>query len=240
MTVCGYGVGHRNNCFCDFKQAEGHVFPDAIIQTSGIKLKTYTGERIAVIGQMSVEVKHFQQQKSLPLVLVAQDGPAFLGRNWLEHLRLIGRLWSLTVVLIKLQLVVWGVCVLNMQIFSRKSWELCRGLKLSYTLNRMLCSVALAIKGAIDQALDRMESSGILVKVSSSDWAAPIVPVPKKDGQFCICGDYKVSVNPAMEIEQYPLPKPQELFATLAGGRRFTKLDLMQAYLQLPLDEESR
>ena len=101
------------------------------------------------------------------------------------------------------------------------------------------CSVALAIKGAIDQALDRMESSGILVKVSSSDWAAPIVPVPKKDGQFCICGDYKVSVNPAMEIEQYPLPKPQELFATLAGGRRFTKLDLMQAYLQLPLDEES-
>ena len=148
MTVCGYGVGHRNNCFCDFKQAEGHVFPDAIIQTSGIKLKTYTGERIAVIGQMSVEVKHFQQQKSLPLVVVAQDGPAFLGRNWLEHLRLIGRrLWSLTVVLIKLQLVVWGVCVLNMQIFSRKSWELCRGLKLSYTLNRMLD------QGFVDPAL---------------------------------------------------------------------------------------
>jgi len=101
-------------------------------------------------------------------------------------------------------------------------------------------SVPFAIKGAIDQELDRMESSGILVKVSSSDWAAPIVPVPKKDGQFRICGDYKVSVNPVMEIEQYPLPKPQELFATLAGGWRFTKLDLTQAYLQLPLDEESR
>ncbi len=37
---------------------------------------------------MSAEVKHFQQKKSLSLLVVAQDGPTLLGRNWLEHLRL--------------------------------------------------------------------------------------------------------------------------------------------------------
>lgn len=44
-----------------------------------------------------------------------------------------------------------------------------------------------------------------------------------------LCGDYKVTIIPVLNIEQYPLPKPQELFATLAGGQKFTKLDLQQA-----------
>ena len=43
-----------------------------------------------------------------------------------------------------------------------------------------------------------------------------------------------------MEIDQYPLPKPEDLFATLAGGKKFTKLDLSQAYQQLALDDDSR
>ena len=100
--------------------------------------------------------------------------------------------------------------------------------------------VPFAIKGALDQELDRLESCGILQKVTSSDWAAPIVAVPKKDGKFRICGDYKVTVNQALDVAQYPLPKPDDLFATLAGGKRFSKLDLSQAYQQLVLDDESK
>ena len=64
--------------------------------------------------------------------------------------------------------------------------------------------------------------------------------VPKKDGKFRICGDFKVTVNPVLNIEHYPLPKPQDLFASLAGGQKFSKLDLNQAYLQIPLEEESQ
>ena len=37
-----------------------------------------------------------------------------------------------------------------------------------------------AIKPAIDQELERLESAGILQKVPTSDRAAPIVPVPKE------------------------------------------------------------
>ena len=78
------------------------------------------------------------------------------------------------------------------------------------------------------------------MKVTHSDWAAPIVAVPKQDGKLRICGDYKVTVNAALDIDQYPLPKPDDLFASLAGGKKFTKLDLAQAYQQLMLDENSR
>ena len=66
-----------------------------------------------------------------------------------------------------------------------------------------------------------------------------IVPVPKQDGNIRLCGDYKVSVNSEMEVDQYPLPKPADLFASLTGGMKFTKLDLTSAYQQVVLDEES-
>ena len=48
-----------------------------------------------------------------------------------------------------------------------------------------------------------------------------------------------MTINPFLEVEQYPLPKPDELFATLAGGKKFTKIDLTNAYQQMALDEDS-
>ena len=59
------------------------------------------------------------------------------------------------------------------------------------------------------------------------------------DGSFRICGDYKVTINQALAVDQHPLPKPEDLFTSLTGGKIFTKLDLCQGYLQLQLDEES-
>ena len=100
--------------------------------------------------------------------------------------------------------------------------------------------VPFAIRDTIDKELNELESSGVITKVAHSDWAAPIVPVPKKNGRFRICGDYKVTINQELEIDQYPLPKPENLFATLAGGKKFTKLDLSQAYQQLELDDPSK
>ena len=42
-----------------------------------------------------------------------------------------------------------------------------------------------------------------------------------------------------MEIDQHPLPRPEELFATLSGGKKFTTLDLSQAYTHNLLDDAS-
>jgi hypothetical protein len=43
-----------------------------------------------------------------------------------------------------------------------------------------------------------------------------------------------------MNLDTYPLPLIDELFANLSGGVSFTKLDLSQAYHQLPLEPSSR
>ena len=100
--------------------------------------------------------------------------------------------------------------------------------------------VPFALKPAIERELDHLEEAGIIQKVAHSLWAAPVVPVPKGDGQIRLCGDYKVTINPELEIDQYPLPKPEELFARLAGGKRFTKIDLTHAYQRMILEESSR
>ena len=80
----------------------------------------------------------------------------------------------------------------------------------------------------------------IVKRVSHSDWATPIVTVVKGDGKVRICGDYKVTVNPCLDVDQHPLPKPEELFAILSGCQKFSKMDLSQVYLQLELDKESK
>ena len=97
-----------------------------------------------------------------------------------------------------------------------------------------------ALRSAVETELDCLEELGIVEIVSHSDWATPIVPVVKGDGKVRICGDYKVTVNPCLDVDQHPLPKPEELFATLSAGQQFSKMDLSQAYLQLELDEESK
>nr|XP_037288773.1 uncharacterized protein K02A2.6-like [Rhipicephalus microplus] len=99
--------------------------------------------------------------------------------------------------------------------------------------------VPYALLDKVSGALDRLVAAGIISPVTHSEWATPFVPVLKKDGTVHLCGDFKVTLNLVCELEQYPLPLIQDIFAQLGGGERFSILDLRDAYNQIPLDEES-
>ena len=101
-------------------------------------------------------------------------------------------------------------------------------------------SVPFVLKDQIEMELDRLMSERVITHIKSSSWAAPIVPVMKRDGKIMICGDYKLTANIASKLDVYPLPKIEELFHALAGGKMFTKLDLSHAYLQLPIAGPSK
>ena len=94
--------------------------------------------------------------------------------------------------------------------------------------------VSLALKDKVEEELNRLVAEGILSPVQFSKWAAPIVPVVKHNGSIRIC------INQVSCLDIYPLPRIKELFAKLSGGKYFSKLDLSQAYLQLPLKEMSK
>ena len=101
-------------------------------------------------------------------------------------------------------------------------------------------AVPYALRESIEKEIERLEHLKIIEKVNHSEWAAPVVPVLKPDGNIRLCGDYKITINPVLDIDRHPLPTPEDLFATLAGGQKFSKLDLSHAYQQVLLEEKSR
>ena len=102
-------------------------------------------------------------------------------------------------------------------------------------------SVPYAMQAKDDQELDWLVADGILEPVQYTEWAAPIIPILKRDQlSVHICGDVKQKMNSAAKVDHYPLPKIEDLFSELAGGQVFLKLDVSQAYQQVLLDEEPK
>ena len=97
-----------------------------------------------------------------------------------------------------------------------------------------------AIRDSLKKALDAHVADGTMVRVDTSEWASPIVPVLKPDGTIRVCGDYSGTVNPAVDTTVHPLPTTEECIAAMAGGKIFTKIDLKSAYTQVPLEQRDK
>ena len=177
--------------------------------------------------------------------MVKGSGPTLLGRDWLCDMRLnwssIRTLTAHNWLLTLNQLIEKYAEVFQPELGTFKKFQahlqLNEGVRPVYLWPH---SVPFALKVSVERELERLEQNGTLCRVEHSEWASPIVPVPKKDGTLRICGDYKVTLNGALEVDQYPLPRPSDLFTSLTGGTKFTKLDLSAAYQHLSLDTESR
>ena len=57
----------------------------------------------------------------------------------------------------------------------------------------------------------------------SCQWAAPVVPVLKSDNTIRVCGDYKLTANKVIKSDTNPIPKPEDLFSSVSGGKIFSK-----------------
>ena len=215
----------------------------APLKSSRVILRTYTGEIIPVLGELTVQVEYGSQKMKLPLLVVKSEGPALLGRNWLRQLSLNWRAIHYTMTSnapnIKELSEVYSVFDEGLGTVKgiTATLKVKPGAQPKFFKPR---PVPFALKDKIADELHRLEREGILEKVDSSEWATPIVPVLKPDNTVRICGDYKVTINPVLDVPEYPLPTAEEIFTRLNGGEKFSKLDLSHAYQQVLLDEESR
>ena len=221
-------------------------FPQVKLNSTAVVLQTYTAEAMAVLGVMMVQVKYGEYVNMHELYVVEGKGPSLLGRAWLETMRLdwqslkVDSVSECSPTSLKAVLQEYSD-VFSSELGTMKEFQ--AKLTVREETKPRFCRprpVPYALKGAVEKELDRLEESGVVERVSHSDWAAPIVPVPKPDGTVRICGDYKVTVNSALDVDQYPLPRPADLMASLTGGQKFSKIDLTSAYQQMILEEESR
>ena len=97
--------------------------------------------------------------------------------------------------------------------------------------------VPFAVKDKLEVEYKRLTEQGVLVDVKESLWGTPVVPVPKGD-TVRVCGDYTKTLNKVMDLKQYPLPTIEECFSKVAGGQKFSKIDIRQAFNNLAIAEE--
>ena len=192
-----------------------------------------------------MKVKKGRQETTLPLLVVEGNGPPLLGRDWLAHIPID---WK------EIKTLSRGTAdekLASLKAQYPRLWkerlEVATGIKAKLHLKEGATPVLMkarlvpySVRKKVEDELNRLQELGIISPVSWSEWATPIVVVPKQDGAIRLCGDFKVSVNPALKIDMYPLPKVEDIFATLGKGEMYSKIDLLQAYNQLEVEVASR
>ena len=204
-------------------------------------LYTWSHQPVHMLGTAEVPVAYKDKTFTLPLLIAESDGPSLIGRNWFSSFGIS----------------VDGIHKLHVasceEIVRRYDNIFAPGIgtfkgdpvtvQINQNANPRFCKprpVPFALRDRVEKQLDHMVEQGILAPVGHSKWATPVVVSIKKDGSVRLCGDYSVTVNPVVDVEAYPLPTSQECFAAIAGGVKFSKVDLTDAYLQLKLDEPSQ
>lgn len=226
------------------------LFPDKKIENCNITFKNFDqslSKPIGIIKHLNLSWNNVNRQAKV--YVVSDDKPRILGRDWLN----IFDQWPLQLGTTTNDLKLNVTCDPVKMIKDRFSevftpgWGDFKGecitLKLKSDSKPKFLSVRqvpLALKDKVKDEINRLLLNKRIEPIKFSQWGTPVVPVLKQDGSVRLCGDFKVTLNPYLEIDHFPLPHIDSILDTLKGGEYYSELDLKEAYLQAPLDPSSQ
>ena len=87
-----------------------------------------------------------------------------------------------------------------------------------------------------------LEKLGIIERVDPQEcntWTSALHLVPKPDGELRVCGDFR-PLNERTLLDGFPLPNLRSFAGNIKGSKVFSRVELMKAFHQIPLDPESQ
>ena len=94
------------------------------------------------------------------------------------------------------------------------------------------------LKEGVRAEVNKLVELGIVVP-SSSPWASPVVPVPKKDGSVRVCIDYR-KLNEVTTADPYYMASMEEILERVGGSKIISKIDLCKGFYQVEVEPSSR
>ena len=86
--------------------------------------------------------------------------------------------------------------------------------------------------------IDYMLKNGI-IEQSQSQWSSPCVLVPKSDGTYRFCTDFR-KINGVSKTDSYPIPRVDDCIDKIGQARYVSKFDLLKGYWQVPLTRRAQ
>ena len=222
----------------DFMKIKGE---ENTLSSSRLILKGYTGDRIKCLGEKHMEVQINGQKKEVVIRVVDGNGPSLLGRDLISRFKLP---WEN---IFKVSSSEYSdILQKYIHLFDNTVVGKIEGLQVQLHVNdskpifKKARPVPYAIRTKYEESLNKLEEQGIIEKVEFSEWASPVVPVLKPNGDLRLCGDYSSTINKNIISDVYPLPTLEDIINKVGYGESFTKLDLSQAFHQFELEAGSR
>ncbi len=96
-----------------------------------------------------------------------------------------------------------------------------------------------ALKDIVKEELQKLLDAGLIYRIFDNEWVSPLVLVPKKNGKWRICVDYR-ELNKATKKDHFPLPFIDQVLDGLAGKKFFSFLDGFSRYNQIQISPEDQ
>ena len=77
------------------------------------------------------------------------------------------------------------------------------------------------------------------IEPSNSSWSSPCILVPKPDGSYRMCTDYR-KVNSVTKTDTFPIPRMDDCIDKVGKARYVTKFDLLKGFWQVPLTDRAK
>ncbi|XP_015281060.1 PREDICTED: uncharacterized protein K02A2.6-like [Gekko japonicus] len=210
------------------------------LQPAETRVSDFQGNRIPLAGRDTADVEYKGKCVKLSFLIAEGDRVNLLGLDWFEPL---------------------GIGISGVNKTLENKWDMMydlfpdvfaeglgryKGPPVAFELDPSVKPIRLKyrkvpipLRPRVEKEIDKLVEQGVLEPVPHSKWETPIVTPVKPDGSIRLCADYKCTLNKALQQHSYPVPVISHILASLGGGKIFAKLDLAQAYQQLPVTPEA-